>query len=159
MKINIIDKKDSRLFKRIEIIADVVFEGPTPSRSEIKSELSKLLSVKEDLIVVKKVERLFGVEEARISAFIYDDADAIKEFEQDYILKRGSSSKDDVKTDNAQEQDSEAKKPDETKQKAEADKKSEAGKESNNKRDDKEAKSGKESINPEKKEEKEKDSN
>ncbi len=158
MKINIIDKKDSRLFKRIEIIADVVFEGPTPSRSEIKSELSKLLSVKEDLIVVKKVERLFGVEEARISAFIYDDADAIKEFEQDYILKRGGSAKGDVKTDNAQEQGSEAKKPDEAKQKAEAEK-GEADKESDNKGDDKEAKAGKESINPGKKEEKEKDSN
>jgi len=89
MNIKITNDEKNPLFKRREIIAYLGHDNKTPTRLEIKKELSKKLGVKEDLVVVKRVTPDFGTPAAKLEAIVYDDENTLKELESEYLDKRG----------------------------------------------------------------------
>lgn len=91
MNIKITNDEKNPLFKRREIIAYLGFDNQTPSRKEVKKELAKKLGVKEDLVVVKKVDPDFGTPAAKLEAIVYEDENTLKELEGEYLSKRGVS--------------------------------------------------------------------
>jgi len=73
MEIKIQDKKEQKLLSRTELSAHVTFDGTTPSREDIKKELTKKTKSKEELIIVKHIYTKFGSKEADLIAYVYQD--------------------------------------------------------------------------------------
>jgi len=76
-----IEKKEKPLLMCEEIIA-VVNERTTPSNTIIKEEIAKKTGKPQELVVIKSIYQTYGKDESRIRAFVYNDADAMKKFEE-----------------------------------------------------------------------------
>ncbi|MEM2121863.1 MAG: hypothetical protein QXU20_04370 [Candidatus Woesearchaeota archaeon] len=88
MEFKILEKRDTRLLKRVYVKAKITFDGKTPSREEVKSELSKFLGVNPNVMIIKKIRKVFGLKEVVVEAHIYDSEDDLKKFEQKSLLIR-----------------------------------------------------------------------
>jgi small subunit ribosomal protein S24e len=86
MEFKVLEKKDLRLMKRIYARVKVDFEGKTPSRDELKSELSKFLGTNSNLMIIKKIRKVFGLKQVVAEVHIYDNEEALKRFEQKSLL-------------------------------------------------------------------------
>ncbi len=88
MEINIIEDKYNSLLNRHEVDFNVSFEGPTPSRNDIRAKLSAMLNKPLELLIIQKVDNYFGKQEAKGYAKIYDDEQNMKKLENEYVLSR-----------------------------------------------------------------------
>lgn len=88
MDITINSKEDRPLLKRSEIAARIHFEGTTPARAQVADALAAKLGVKRELLVVKQIDTQFGEPAARVTAFCYTDADAMKIIEEKGMLDK-----------------------------------------------------------------------
>lgn len=90
MKVEIVDKVENPLFKRTELKFRVDHAGaPTPRRLEVRSQLSTLLGVAEDLIVIDKLSSSHGKQVASGIARVYISKEQLEKAEPKYLLKRG----------------------------------------------------------------------
>lgn len=88
-----IEKKENKpLLGREEIYA-ISQDKVTPSMASVKEELAGLLKKDKELIIVKKVESKFGVQEAEIKAYVYDSQEALKNFEPKKKEKKTAAEK------------------------------------------------------------------
>ncbi len=90
MDINIIENKYNPLLNRHEVDFNVSFEGPTPSRNDIRSKLAAMLNKPLELLIIQKVDNYFGKQEAKGYAKIYDDEQSMKKLENEYVLNRNA---------------------------------------------------------------------
>ena len=83
MQITIENKKLNPFLSREEIEAVIQIEEgeTTPSFKDSKKLLSEKINKREDLIIIKKVDQRFGENKAKITAYAYEDADALKKYE------------------------------------------------------------------------------
>ncbi|MGB9748796.1 MAG: hypothetical protein ACP5OZ_03855 [Candidatus Woesearchaeota archaeon] len=88
MEFKVVEKKDLRLLRRVYAKVKFDFEGKTPSREELKSELSKFLGTNSNLMIIKKIRKIFGLKEVVVEVHIYDNEEALKRFEQKSLLMR-----------------------------------------------------------------------
>ncbi len=88
MDVKVIKKEESKLFPRVEGIFKVDFAGKTPSRLEVKAEVSKFLGVNTDLVVIKEIKSIYGENTCVVKARVYMDKNALKKLEPEYTLKR-----------------------------------------------------------------------
>jgi small subunit ribosomal protein S24e len=89
MEIEIIEKQEQKLFKRIEIKYRALHpKESTPNRDAVKDELAKLLKAKKGTIVIDHQESHFGKSETIGYAKIYENAETVKDIERKHILKR-----------------------------------------------------------------------
>jgi len=88
MNIQITKDDKKPLLKRRTLIGKVGYEGKTPSRMELRKEIAHKLNAKEELVIVKQMKPDYGSQSAHFKIDIYDDADAMKAIEQDYMLTR-----------------------------------------------------------------------
>ncbi|MCR8433608.1 MAG: 30S ribosomal protein S24e [Crenarchaeota archaeon] len=77
------------LLRRKEYLFAIIHDGePTPSRVRIREELSKLLGISRDLIVVRKLKTEFGTNTSYATVHIYESKDDLLSIEPKHILKR-----------------------------------------------------------------------
>jgi small subunit ribosomal protein S24e len=88
MDIKILEDKNNVLLNRRELDFTVKYEGPTPSRSDIRNKLAAMLNAPFELLIIQKVDTEYGMQEARGYAKLYADEVRMKEIEHEYILKR-----------------------------------------------------------------------
>jgi len=70
----IIKQEKSKLLPRTDVVAVEVHVGRrTPSVQEVQDELSKVLKVEKDLILVDSIYSNFGSGESKINAYVYDN--------------------------------------------------------------------------------------
>ena len=81
MELKITAKKQEPLLSRSKVDAEVSFEKSTPSKLEIKSRLVKDLGIDENLVVVKGVYNDYGLRNAKIISYTYENADVLKRIE------------------------------------------------------------------------------
>ncbi|MCS7134399.1 MAG: hypothetical protein NZ889_00870 [Candidatus Pacearchaeota archaeon] len=81
MKITIEKKEYKPLVERTEILAKAEKEI-TPTKEEIREQLSSLLEKPKELIVVKHIYQQFGKQESKIIAYVYDSQESLKKFEK-----------------------------------------------------------------------------
>jgi ribosomal protein S24E len=89
-----IEKKENKLLLEREEIQAISQDKVTPSMASVKEELANLLKKDKELIVVKKVESKFGVQEARITAYVYDSPESLKKFEPKKKEKKTADKKE-----------------------------------------------------------------
>lgn len=89
MEIEIVDRKENKLLNRIEVKFNILHEGEkTPERELVRSNLSSLLKVKKDLVIVDYIKPKFGIQQSAGYAKIYKTIDDAKKIEREHILRR-----------------------------------------------------------------------
>ena len=88
MKVEIRTTYKNAILLRDEILADIFFEGKTPSRIQVHKEIAKKIGAPEDTVIVKSIQSLFGEQKAHAKIFKYDTKDALDKLEPAYLLKR-----------------------------------------------------------------------
>jgi small subunit ribosomal protein S24e len=88
MDIKILKDKKNSLLNRRELDFVVKYEGPTPSRNDVRSKLAAMLNAPLELLVIQRIKTEFGMQEGRGYAKLYESADRMKEVELEYVLKR-----------------------------------------------------------------------
>jgi ribosomal protein S24E len=88
VEVDILSKKDNKLFGRKEVSAKVSFTGPTPKRADIKKEVAGKLTANPDNCVLRDVEGEFGMKRVKVLLHAYDTPELLKKSEPRYILVR-----------------------------------------------------------------------
>ncbi len=81
MNIKILEEKDNELLNRKEILAEVDSMDKTPSNKELQTELAKKFNTKENLVVVKQINQIYGKRTSKVIANIYKDEASLKKLE------------------------------------------------------------------------------
>jgi len=89
MDVTIVSDKKLQMTKRREVVATIGFSTQTtPSRTDVKAELVKKLGVNADVTFVHTILSGFGRNVAKVTAYVYDSAEAVKQFEAAYMVKK-----------------------------------------------------------------------
>ena len=89
MKMEITQKKDNPLQKRVEVYFKLDHAGEsTPGRNAVAEEVAKQLKTKRDCVVVDTIESVYGKGMSNGYAKVYDSKEAALEFDREYLLKR-----------------------------------------------------------------------
>ena len=76
-----IKKEEKSALPRKEVIADLIYEGTTPSRAEIKQKISAKIKSKPELTIVKTIKPAYGENRAVVTVYVYDNVDAMNSIE------------------------------------------------------------------------------
>lgn len=90
-EIKIIAKKEAPLLLRTEVAAEATYGGAVPKKEEVSSKIASLLSAKESLVVVKKIQTKFGQKKAAVYAYVYNDEKSRSEIEPKKRVKKGAA--------------------------------------------------------------------
>ncbi|WNY24534.1 30S ribosomal protein S24e [Methanolapillus millepedarum] len=90
MEITIVKDHPNKLLNRRELDFVIKYEGPTPSRIDVRQKLAALLNTDLDLTLVHKMESVFGLQEVHGYAKVYESADRMKQVEREYMIKRNT---------------------------------------------------------------------
>ena len=89
MEIRLLDDRANPLLKRHEVQFEVTHATrATPSRDEVRSELSKLVHAPKDRVVVERMAARYGAAVTRGEALVYQTVDAVRSTERTHILIR-----------------------------------------------------------------------
>ena len=89
MKVEIIEKTENPLFKRIEVKFKADHAGePTPKRLDARAQLAAQLDVAEELIVIEKLASTHGRQMASGIARVYSSREQLEGLEPKFLLKR-----------------------------------------------------------------------
>jgi ribosomal protein S24E len=124
LNIEVKNKTENILLSRIEVQGNISFDkGPTPSEEDVKKELSKVLEVEKDLIIIKGIYTGYGENTAELTAYQYLSKDDLKNIEPK-DKKKKAENKEGEKKEAPAEEKKEA--PAEEKKEAPAEEKKEA---------------------------------
>lgn len=73
--------KKNPFLHREELKINIKFNKATPSRKEIKENISKIFNVDKELISIRKIQTNFGSKEAIVHAFIYENKEWLNKLE------------------------------------------------------------------------------
>ena len=89
MEIRILDDRANPLLKRQEVRFEVAHATrATPSREEVRGELSKLVHAPKERVVVERMAARFGTAVTRGEALVYQTVEALRSTERAHILVR-----------------------------------------------------------------------
>lgn len=88
MKIEIIEKRENELLGRTEITAKAIFEGATPSRSDIIKDIASQTKSKADMVIVRKINTIYGGLTAEVLVSIYKDKAQLEKVEKEALRKK-----------------------------------------------------------------------
>ncbi|MBI5393371.1 hypothetical protein HZA96_05870 [Candidatus Woesearchaeota archaeon] len=108
MDMEIQKKQETPLLSRTRITATLVYEGPTPSRQDIRKELSQKLKVSEELIVIKHIFTKFGFSKAKVIAHVYEDKNMVAKIENEDLLNKHLSKDEQKKIKEAKQKAAQA---------------------------------------------------
>lgn len=93
MEVSVVEKSENPGLERDEIKFEVEHRNsPTPSRAEVLEELSSVLGVSKELIVIEKLATLHGRQVASGTGRIYESEERLQEFEPGYLINRTKAS-------------------------------------------------------------------
>jgi small subunit ribosomal protein S24e len=82
MALKIISEKNNELLKRKDLVLEVDYTGATPSKKEIKKQISSKINVDEKLIILKIVKGKYGTQKVKVSAIAYNSDKDMREIER-----------------------------------------------------------------------------
>lgn len=89
MEIEILSKKDNPLLERTEVQFKVVHSGAeTPKRDAVREKLAGALNAKKGLVVVDRMDTVFGRQETKGYAKVYASVDVLAKLEREHVMKR-----------------------------------------------------------------------
>jgi|Deesub1362A_J573_1020465.scaffolds.fasta_scaffold03193_6 small subunit ribosomal protein S24e len=89
MELEIINRRDNRLFKRVEVTFRVKHpKGATPTRNDVRNLIAGNMGVEVKRVIIDHMKSEFGMPVTKGYAKIYDTVEDAKAIEPDYILIR-----------------------------------------------------------------------
>lgn len=88
MNIEISKERETPLLSRKRITASLTFDGPTPSRKDIREKVAKKMDAPVELTIIKHVYPKYGDGDAKVIAHVYSKDEDKKKFESEYLLKK-----------------------------------------------------------------------
>jgi ribosomal protein S24E len=87
MDIEILSTQENKSIGRKEIKLLANYAGSTPSRDSIKEELCRKLNLNPELVVIRKIDQVYGMHSSKAVAHMYTDK-ALMSIEPKYLSKR-----------------------------------------------------------------------
>ncbi len=89
MELKFISEKENPLMQRkeVEFIIEHI-KDKTPSRKEIKDLLKAVKNYDPELVVIKKIESIYGIGKEKVLVFIYDNKEIMEKIEDSYLFER-----------------------------------------------------------------------
>jgi small subunit ribosomal protein S24e len=89
VEIRILEDRPNPLLKRHEYRFEVAHAtAATPSREDVRGELSKLVKAPKDRVIIERMRARYGTAVSRGQALVYESADAAKSITRAHILVR-----------------------------------------------------------------------
>jgi len=88
MDIEVLKKSNEPLMHRTHFEAKVIFEGKTPSRTDMIKNLCQKLSSKENMTVIRKIATDYGSERALMNGYVYDNEKTMDTLERKFVKLR-----------------------------------------------------------------------
>ena len=88
MELELIKKKEFPLLSRTRVTFWNNDKGAAPSRLGLKNEVSKILNIKPELVVIKHIYCQFGKSKAKIIAHVYDSKEKMAIFESEKLMAK-----------------------------------------------------------------------
>lgn len=88
MEVKIKEKNENKMINRIEIKFEVYYEQAPPTRMQIRDEIAKQMSVNPNLVIIRKMNNVFGIRKNVGTAHIYPDDATLKKYVSKYVLIR-----------------------------------------------------------------------
>ena len=82
MELKVLNDNKNNLLSRREIEVSLSFENKTPSKEDVKNELSGKLNLNKDLVVVDVIKQVFGSRECVVKYNVYDTSEDLKRVER-----------------------------------------------------------------------------
>jgi small subunit ribosomal protein S24e len=101
MDIKILKDKKNELLNRRELDFTVKYEGPTPSRNDVRNKLAAMLNAPVELLVIQRIKTEYGMQEGKGYAKLYEDANRMKAVELEHVLKRNPTPGEEAKEEEA----------------------------------------------------------
>ena len=80
MQLTIKKQEEKPLTERQELVIKVA-SLVTPSNAQVKEKISELKNCPQNLVIIKKIDQLYGTQESIITAYVYKNEAALKTFE------------------------------------------------------------------------------
>jgi|SRR3989344_8755153 len=81
LNLKILNEKQKKLLDRKEVELEAIYDKATPKKEEMLKEISSLLKIKENLIVLKKINQIFGASKAKVLVYVYASEESLKKVE------------------------------------------------------------------------------
>jgi len=81
MNLNILEQKNNILLSRKEISARITYDKATPSNEELKKQLATATKSDAGAIAVKHIYPSFGQKDAKVLAYVYQNAELMAKHE------------------------------------------------------------------------------
>ena len=89
MEIKILEDRANPLLKRHEVAFEVAHAtAATPSRDQVRTELSKMVRAPKERVVIERMHARYGTAVTRGEALVYETAESAKATEREHILVR-----------------------------------------------------------------------
>jgi small subunit ribosomal protein S24e len=88
MKIEIIKDEKNALLNRRDVVFNIISEGTTASRENVKNMLVALLDTKSELMILDRMNTQYGTQDILGYARLYDDLQQLQAIEPDYMTAR-----------------------------------------------------------------------
>ena len=93
MELKNLEQNEQPLFSRVELHGTVSFEAATPSRQEIRKKISQSLKTDDSLVMVTKINGLYGQKVVSVTAHVYKTKEDAEKFVSSVTKKRMSVKK------------------------------------------------------------------
>jgi len=81
MEIKITHKEEKPLLHREECVAEII-DYKTPSNAELKKAISEKMKADENLILIKRINQKFGMQNSSAKFYVYKNEESLKRFER-----------------------------------------------------------------------------
>ncbi|MBI2144971.1 hypothetical protein HYU18_01475 [Candidatus Woesearchaeota archaeon] len=88
--VEVSEKIEQPLMSRAVLKGVVVYDSAPPSFAELRKFLAPSLKSDESLVVVQKLEPVFGIRRSVMEAHVYKSRDAVESFASKVIIARNS---------------------------------------------------------------------
>jgi ribosomal protein S24E len=104
MKIQLLDEKKSPLLGRSRYKFQIEYLGEsTPSNTDVKKEVARILKVKDELIAIRHIYQRFGVNKSKVIVHVYEKESDLRKLEKDSKASAKAEEKKEAKQEEASE--------------------------------------------------------
>jgi len=108
MELEIRKEKETPLLSRKRVTAWASYQGSTPSRVKLRSEMAKELKVKPELVILRHIYTRYGEQRCKIIAHVYKDEKTMVQLEGEQLVKKHQAPEKPAKEEKAEEKPAEA---------------------------------------------------
>jgi len=89
VEVEIESEKENKLLNRRELTLIVSHQGEsTPDRNQLKDRVSNLVNSPKNTVIIDSINTMYGKEESKVEARVYDDEESAIKYERKYQKER-----------------------------------------------------------------------